>query len=204
MMSASLNFASARRPVRALLAATILGSAALAGTAPALAQAVYPQGTLQQREAMKVLDWMDGEWVGEATILAGPGAPMTHPHTERIGPMLGGSIKVIEGRTANDEGGAAFNAFAVISWSEEGGYVMRSYANGQAGDFPLTATPDGFSWTTPSRGGELRYVTTFRDGEWVEIGTFVMPDRPPMPVIELRLRRRGDTDWPAADPVLPE
>ena len=80
---------------------------------------------------------------------------------------------------------------------------MRSYANGQAADFPLQATADGFRWSTPGRGGEIRYVTTFRDGEWVETGDFVMPGRDPMLVIELRLRRRGNTGWPAADPVIP-
>lgn len=169
----------------------------------ASAQALNPAGTAEQRAAMQTLSWMDGEWVGEATISMGPGQTMTHPHTERIGPMLGGSIKVIEGRSAG-EVAPAFNAFAVVSWDDAADrYTMRSYANGHAGDFPLEAGADGFRWTMPAPGGEVRYVTTFRDGEWVEIGEFVMPGRDPMKVIELRLRRRGDTGWPAADPVVP-
>ncbi|MBI2260064.1 MAG: DUF1579 family protein [Caulobacterales bacterium] len=170
----------------------------------ASAQAMQPAGTAEQRQAMQTLSWMDGEWVGEATVSMGPGQTSTHPHTERIGPMLGGSIRVIEGRSTNDDGTVAFNAFAVVSWDDAtDSYVMRSYANGQAADFPLQATADGFSWTTPARGGEMRYVTVFKDGEWVETGDFVMPGREPMRVIELRLRRRGDTGWPAADPVIP-
>lgn len=189
---------------RRLAFAALMASAALAAATPVLAQAVLPAGSDEQRQAMQTLSWMDGEWVGEATVMMGPGRTSTHPHTERIGPMLGGSIKVIEGRSANDDGTAGFNAFAVVSWDDESDrYMMRSYANGQAGDFPLEATPDGFRWTTPSRGGEMRYVTTFKDGEWVETGDFVMPGREPMRVIELRLRRRGDTGWPAANPVLP-
>ena len=177
----------------------------LAMPAAAPAQEMYPSGTAEQRQAMQTLSWMDGEWVGEATVFMGPGAGASHPHTERIGPMLGGSIKVIEGRSAGDPDGApAFNAFAIVSWDDASDrYVMRSYANGQVGDFPLEATTDGFSWTTPTRGGEIRYVTTFRDSEWIETGHFVMPGRDPMKVIELRLRRRGDTDWPAGDPVVP-
>ena len=177
----------------------------LAVPAAASAQTMQPAGTAEQRQAMQTLAWMDGEWVGEATISMGPGQTSTHPHTERIGPMLGGSIKVIEGRTTGGPDGApAFNAFAVVSWDDAADrYTMRSYANGEVGDFPLEATADGFRWTTPARGGEMRYVTTFKDGEWVEIGHFVMPGREPMPVIELRLRRRGDTGWPAADPVIP-
>ena len=184
--------------------ATLAACVALAAPAAALAQALQPAGTAEQRQAMQALAWMDGEWVGEATVSMGPGRTSTHAHTERIGPMLGGSIKVIEGRSTNDDGTVAFNAFAVVSWDDAtDSYVMRSYANGQAADFPLQATADGFRWSTPGRGGEIRYVTTFRDGEWVETGDFVMPDRDPMRVIELRLRRRGDTGWPAADPVIP-
>ena len=190
----------ASRISMAALAACVV----LAAPAAALAQALQPAGTAEQRQAMQALAWMDGDWVGEATVSMGPGRTSTHAHTERIGPMLGGSIKVIEGRSTNDDGTVAFNAFAVVSWDDAtDSYVMRSYANGQAADFPLQATADGFRWSTRGRGGEIRYVTTFRDGEWVETGDFVMPGRDPMRVIELRLRRRGDTDWPAADPVVP-
>ena len=177
----------------------------LAVPAAASAQTMQPAGTAEQRQAMQTLAWMDGEWVGEATVSMGPGQTSTHPHPERIGPMLGGSIKVIEGRSVGGpDGTPAFNAFAVLSWDDATDrYSMRSYANGEAGDFPLEATADGFSRTAPARGGEMRYVTTFKDGEWVELGHFVMPGREPMQVIELRLRRRGDTGWPAADPVIP-
>lgn len=184
----------------AALAACLL----LAVPAAASAQAMQPAGTTEQRRAMQALAWMDGEWVGEATVSMGPGRTTRHPHTERIGPMLGGSIRVIEGRSTNAEGAVVFNAFAIVSWDDAtDAYVMRSYANGHAADFPLEATADGFSWTMPAQGGEVRYVTTLRDGEWIETGEFLMPGRDPMPVIELRLRRRGDTGWPAADPVIP-
>ena len=192
--------ASGSRKTLAALAACVL----LAVPAAASAQAMQPAGTAEQRQAMQALSWMDGEWVGQATVSMGPGQTSTHPHTERIGPMLGGSIRVIEGRSVNADGSAAFNAFAVVSWDDAtDAYVMRSYANGQAADFPLQATADGFRWTAPGRGGEMRYVTVFKDGEWVETGYFVMPGRDPTKVIELRLRRRGDTDWPAGDPVTP-
>lgn len=175
-----------------------------AAPAAASAQTMQPAGTEEQRQAMQTLAWMDGEWVGEATVSMGPDRTSTHPHTERIGPMLGGSIKVIEGRSVNEDGTAAFNAFAVISWDDAADrYIMRSYANGQAADFPLEGTADGFRWSTSARGGEMRYVTMLQNGEWVETGHFVMPGRDPMKVLELRLRRRGDTDWPAGDPVAP-
>lgn len=192
-----------RRAFRNSMAAAAVILTMGMAAAPA-AQELRPAGTAEQREAMQRLSWMDGEWTGTASVYAGPGRTSSHSHTERIGPMVGGSIKVIEGRTTEADGTVSFNAFAVVSWDDAtDAYTMRSYANGMAADFPLEATADGFTWTTPSRGGEMRYVTTFRDGEWVETGDFVMPGRESMRVIELRLRRRGDTDWPAADPVVP-
>lgn len=177
---------------------------ALSMAGAAAAQAQLPSGSEAQRQAMQTLSWMDGEWVGEAKVSMGPGRTSTLPHTERIGPMLGGSIRVIEGRSVNPDGSAAFNAFAVVSWDDTNErYMMRSYANGQAGDFPLEASAEGFSWAVPAPGGEMRFVTTFRGGEWLEVGDFVMPGRDPMRVIELRLRRRGDTGWPAAGAIVP-
>ncbi|RZJ05800.1 MAG: DUF1579 domain-containing protein [Brevundimonas sp.] len=178
---------------------------AIGVAAPALAQAPLPSGTQEQREAMQRLSWMDGEWAGTAAVYAGPDRTTTYRHTERIGPMVGGSVKVIEGRTTDDAGNVVFNAFAIVSWDDAADrYVMRSYANGDAGDFPLEVTADGFKWMTPSRGGSVDYVTTHTGDEWVETGDFVMEGgRPPMRVIELRLRRRGNTDWPAANPVAP-
>lgn len=169
-----------------------------------LAQESAPNGSEVQRTALSRLSWMDGEWIGEAIIHTATGEVLRKAHTERIGPMLGGSIKVIEGRTPGNAGDAAFNAFAVVSWDEANHrFMMRSYANGQAGDFPLTADDTGFSWVIPAGPGEMRFQTTFADGEWVETGDFVMPGRPPARTVELRLRRRGDTSWPAGDPVEP-
>lgn len=177
---------------------------AVVATSAAAQAAQLPAGTEAQRQAMQAFSWMDGEWRGTAEAMVGPGQTRTVAHTERIGPMLGGSIKVIEGRSYNPDGSVAFNAFAVISWDEANNrYVMRSYANGHAQDFPLEGGADGFRWTIPSRGGEIRYATTFKDGEWNEVGHFVMEGREPMQVVKMTLRRTGDTGWPAAEPVSP-
>lgn len=187
--------------MRAIVLALCL---AAAQPVAAVAQAQYPTGTETQRQAMQVLAWMDGEWRGTATAMVGRGETKTLPHTERIGLMVGGSIRVIEGRSFNPDGTTAFNAFAVLSWDDAAGrYMMRSYANGQAVDLPLEGDENGFRWTVPSRGGELRYVTTLKDGEWIETGDYVAEGRPPMRVIDMRLRRVGDTEWPAGGAVTP-
>lgn len=192
-----------RKSLRVSLLA-LCASVSMGLAIPAGAQEPRPAGTQEQRDAMQRLSWMDGEWTGTASVYAGPGRTSSHSHTERIGPMVGGSVKVIEGRTTEADGTVSFNAFAIVSWDDaQDRYMMRSYANGNAGDFPLEVTADGFKWSVPSRGGRMDYVATHADGEWVETGDFVMEGREPMRVIELRLRRRGDTDWPAGNPVLP-
>ena len=65
--------------------------------------------------------------------------------------MLGGSIKVIEGRGYAADGSTQFNAMAVVSWNErEGRYNFRSWANGFSGDYKFERTEDGFRWETPA------------------------------------------------------
>lgn len=184
----------------AITAAAVLMIAA----APAAAQEMSPNGTPAQREAMQRLSWMDGEWVGTAEVYTGPGRTLTLRHTERIGPMLGGAIKVVEGHSYTEAGETAFNAFAVISWDEEAGaYMMRSYAGGHASDFPLTADATGFRWSVQTESGPIDYVTVHTPGEWVETGDMQIEGREPLRVITMRLKRVGDSAWPAAGAVDP-
>jgi hypothetical protein len=186
------------------LASVFMTAAVLACAAPAVAQRADPAVLAEQREALSALDWMNGEWRGTAEIMTAPGQYRTIRHTERIGPMLDGTIKVIEGHSYEADGSTAFNAFAILSWDRENNrYVMRSYAAGRAGDFPLETTSTGWTWSTPSQGGEVRYTTVHTDGGWTETGYFIAPGREPMRVITLSLTRSGDSDWPVAGAVAP-
>lgn len=188
-------------PLVAALAVLSLTTSA----APVLAQQMDPAAVAAQRERMAALDWMDGEWAGTAEIMTAPGQYRTIRHTERVGPMLDGLVKVVEGHSYEPDGSTGFNALAILSWdATQNRYVMRSYTGGLAGDFPLEITPTGWRWSTPSRGGEMRYETVHEGDAWTEVGHYVMPGREPMRVITLSLTRRGDTDWPAAGAVSPE
>lgn len=190
--------------MRVRLAAAFAALSLACAAAPVLAQQADPAVLAAQREAMADLDWMNGEWVGTAEIMTGIGQTRTLRHTERIGPMLDGTIKVIEGHSYENDGSTGFNAFAILSWdAAQDRYVMRSYAQGHAGDFPLEITPTGWKWSTPARGGEIQYTTVHTDGGWTETGDFVAPGREPMRVITLSLTRRGDSGWPAAGAVAP-
>lgn len=181
--------------------------AAVLMTAPVAANAQMAashNGSEVQRAAMDRLDFMDGEWRGEATI-HGPTGSMTLTQTERVGSMLGGSIKAIEGRGYAADGTTQFNAMAMVSWDASAGrYGFRSYAQGYSGDFAFEVTDDGFRWETPAGpNAKIQYVAVVRDGTWHEVGTFVAEGQPPRQMIEMRLTRVGDTDWPAGGAVKP-
>lgn len=175
-----------------------LAPAAFAQTPP------QAEGTPAQREAMAALDFMNGEWRGEA-VTYGPSGRHVLTQTERVGPMLGGSIKVIEGRGYSAEGVTEFNAMAILSWDARGNrYVFRSWANGYSGEYPFERTEDGFRWETPAGpNAKIQYVATVRDGTWHEVGTYVAEGQPPRPYVELTLTRISDTTWPAAGAVDP-
>ena len=186
--------------------ATALAVIALSVAAPAIAQIpAQAAGTEAQRNAIGALDFMDGVWRGEA-VINGPGGRMVLTQTERIGSLLGGSVKVIEGRGYAADGSTQFNALAVISWDEAAGrYAFRSYANGYSGDFLFERTEDGFHWEIPAGpNAKIVYVATVRDGVWHEVGDYIVEGQPPRRYNELRLTRVGDTDWPAAGAVSPQ
>jgi hypothetical protein len=157
-----------------------------------------------QREAMARLAYMDGVWRGTAWTVLASGEKHTITQTERIGPFLGGSVKVIEGRGYDPDGRVTFNAFGTISYNPVSrAYTMHSYAQGNVGDFALTPTADGFSWDIPAGPMTIRYTAVVKDGAWREVGDRIMPGREPVRYFEMNLRRVGDTDWPAAGAVGP-
>lgn len=178
---------------------------ALTPTSPALAQEQNPAGSQDQRDAMARLSFMDGEWRGTATINS-PAGRTTLTQTERVGTLLGGSIRVVEGRGYAADGSTRFNAMAVIAWDQRAGaYTFRSYAQGDQGDYPFEATPTGFRWRTPAGpGATIQYEATVTADRWHEVGHYVREGQPPLPYIEMDLRRVGDGDWPGAGAVSPQ
>ena len=156
-----------------------------------------------QREAMASLAFMDGVWRGPAWTILPNGEKSELTQTERIGPFLGGAVKVIEGRGYREDGSTGFNAFGIISYDPgKRAWNLRSYALGHAGDFAFRPLPDGYVWEIQTGGGALvRYTGTVKDATLVEIGERLVPNRPPFKFFEMRLKRIGDSDWPAAGAV---
>ena len=157
-----------------------------------------------QREAMQPLAFMDGVWRGTAWTVLQSGEKHNITQTERIGPFLDGSVKVIEGRGYDPDGKVTFNAFGTISYNPATHvYTLHSYAQGNVGDFVLTPKADGYVWEIPAGSMTIRYTAVIKDGAWREVGDRIMPGKEPVRFFEMNLKRVGDTKWPADGAVSP-
>ena len=183
---------------------TVTGILMLAVTLGAGAQERLDPAALMaaQREAMASLAFMDGVWRGPATTVLPSGDKHAITQTERIGPLLGGTVKVIEGRGYEPDGKTTFNALGIISYDVAAKtFSMRSYAMGFAGDFPVTRTSDGFTWEIPAGPATLRYSAVVKDGTWTEVGDRIAPGKDPVRFFEMKLTRVGDSEWPGAGAI---
>lgn len=182
-------------------------AAAISLIAPMVAaQEIQPTGSAEQRDAIAALSFMDGEWRGQA-VSYGPGGVRTELiQTERVGPLLGGSVRVVEGRGYDPNGATAFNALGVISWNEtEDRYEFSAWANGRHGIYDLQRTDSGFVWEVPAGpDAVIRYNATVQDGVWHEVGDYVREGGQPMRFFEMTLTRIGDSAWPGAGAVSPQ
>jgi len=50
----------------------------------------------------------------------------------------------------------------------------------------------------------IRYVATVKDDELYEVGDRIVDGREPLRIFEMRLKRIGDVDWPAAGAIAPK
>ncbi len=171
---------------------------------PAAVQPVKPTESLVA--PMAKLSFMRGIWRGVANGTTPDGHAYTVTQTERMGPMLGGDVVVIEGRGYESDGSTGFNAFAVASWNAQTQkYELRSYAQGHAGTFELKLNADGYIWEVPAGPGAImRFTATVKGNKWREVGEYIAGNKPPMPSFEMNLTKVSDTDWPLGTPVSPK
>jgi len=186
-------------------AAFVLLALAAGAASPALAQGRPDPTALlaAQKEAMKAFAAMDGVWRGPAWTILPSGENHTITQTERIGPFLDGSVKVLEGRGYDSDGRVTFNAFGTISFSPATKtYTLHSHAMGSAGDFAFKPTADGYTWEIPMGPARtLRYTAVIKDGTLKEVGDVLEPGKEAFRNFEMTLTRIGDTTWPAGGAV---
>ena len=185
-----------------ILSNALIGLAAavlLAGTAAAQggpARAPRPEITAP-------LAIFDGVWIGPARMTLPDGSVNTFEQMERIGPMLGGEIRVMEGKARGPDGATLFNAFTVFSEAAGGGIEMRSHVWGDESSRVIALKPDGYVWRMDTPGGAITYDITVRNGVWHETGVITLASGATVPFFEMTLTRQGDSDWPRANTAFP-
>ena len=123
--------------------------AALSAAAPSFAQGrPDPAVTIAaQKTAMAQLKFMDGIWRGPAWTVLQSGVRHDVTQTERIGPLLDGSMKAIEGRSYNADVTTGFNALGIVSYDPKSKmFNLHSYAQGMSGDFALVPAKGSYVW----------------------------------------------------------
>ena len=179
---------------------------ALIASMPGAAQVGNDNAALAaQKAALDKFAWMDGTWRGPA-VTKFPTGEHRVTQTERIGPMLGGTVRVVEGRGFNPDGSVGFNAFAVISYDAgKAGIrfpVLRARAQRQLHD------PADRRRLCLGNPGGADDDPLHRDAEGQGAGpksaSGSRPARPPVPFFEMHLTRVGDTDWPNGGAMTPK
>jgi Protein of unknown function (DUF1579) len=162
----------------------------------ASAQAPAPPST--QLDAMKKLDWMVGQWKGEARIEFAPGQQRTLTQTETVQSKLGGLVLLIEGAgtmklPGREEEVPVFGALTVVSYDGKAKrYCWLAHTSGgEFTDAETKLTDGAFEWKFRAvQAGEFRY--TFRRtgaGEWHEIGERSSDGKSWQKFFEMTLRR---------------
>ncbi len=185
-----------------MLLASLAAASASAQEMPA-PSASRPGAPVARPGATDMLARFDGLWIGSAEMTGPDGVVRRFEQMERIGPMLAGEIRVMEGKARDPDGRTLFNALTVFS-PVDGGIEMRSWTPGHTGARRIEPTADGYIWRSAAGpGATMIYRIAVRDGVWHEVGEFVRAGRAPVVFFRMTLRRIGDTDWPAANPAFP-
>ncbi len=143
---------------------------------------------------MKKLQFLAGEWSGEASVLRGPGQFAELVQTEPAQFKLDGLVLVIEGvGRAKADGKPVLQALGLISFDDDAGtYRMQAFNDGRwlETEVKLAEGENSISWGFAL--GEFKTTTVLRTndkGEWTELGELIIGDRPPQRMMDLRVRR---------------
>ncbi len=147
-----------------------------------------------QRTAMKKLEFLVGDWSGEATVLRGPGQFAEMAQTESAHFKLDGLVLMIEGvGRAKTDGKPSLQALGLISFDDDTGmYKMRAFNDGRWLETEVKLADSGNSISWGFALGAFKTTTVLRineNGEWTEHGELSIDDRPPQKMMDLKVRR---------------
>ena len=148
---------------------------------------------------MRKLDFLLGDWTGDAWIQMGPGKPEFVVQHEKVTSKVGGKAFLIEGlgrkKLENGTvGDVVHETIALITWDE----AKKTYRfNAHVADKPSVDTtidltaPNTAVWgfDTP-QGGKVRYTIRLTEkGEWNEVGEFTRDGAKWIRFFEMTLRK---------------
>ncbi len=134
-------------------------------------------------DEMKKLDFLIGEWKGEAWWqMGGPNAKREYAlQHEKVTPRAGGNALLVEGigRTKKEDGSAGeivHDALALLRWDDAAKQYRFSTAVAGRGTaeptFEVTG-PNKAVWSMDLPQGKMRYTITLNEkGEWFEVGEY--------------------------------
>jgi hypothetical protein len=142
---------------------------------------------------MKKLDFLIGEWSGEASAARGPGIVIELNQTEVAQFKLDGLVLMIEGvGRMKSDGKLALQALGLISFDDAANsYRMRAYNDGRWLETEVKLLDDGKSLSWGFSLGEIRTKSVLRineRGEWTESAEITIGTRPPQKLMELVVR----------------
>jgi hypothetical protein len=142
---------------------------------------------------MKKLNFLIGEWSGEASIARGPGRVFELSQTEVAEFKLDGLVLAIEGvgRDKSD-GKLALQALGLITFEDSTGtYRMRAFNDGRWLETEVKLLDDGKSLSWGFALGEMSTKSVLRineKGEWTELAELTIGARLPVKLMELVVR----------------
>jgi hypothetical protein len=142
---------------------------------------------------MKKLDFLTGNWTGEAKVTRGPGEPLEILQTEEVSYKMDGLLLLIEGTGRSKAGGkVVFRALATITYDDTAGaYRMNAFNDGRYIVPELKLVEKGLEWRFAAGPAKVRYELRINvKGEWTEVGHITMGDQPPRKFVELAVRRQ--------------
>ena len=146
-----------------------------------------------QREAMRKLEFLVGNWSGDALVARGPGQPIKLLQSEKVQFKVNGLVLLIEGSGRDSAGQTTFAALATISYDDASStYRFRAYNEGRYLDTELHVVPRGFAWGYTA--GPVKVSNTMRldeQGEWTETTETTFGSSPPRRSVTMTLRRES-------------
>lgn len=150
-----------------------------------------------QKQAMKKMEWLVGEWSGTAWTQMGPQNRDTVEMHESISMELNGTILKIKGTgyqlKENGDKEVAHDAFAVVSYDAPNKkYRWQSWRvpGGYFTEYEPEVAENAFSWTMETPRGKMKYKLQRNEkGEWHETGHFSQDGENWFPFFEMLLNK---------------